>query len=411
MFAKNLQCVSCGAVYEPGIATKCPKCGGIMEVRYDYSGLDIDRAFEAPRGATPAGIWRFRDFLPLEDEANIVTLGEGNTPLLPSGALGKELGLERLFFKLDSLNPSGSFKDRGISVAISRAKEMGVSRVVVASTGNASASTAAYAAKAGMECVVCVPDKTSPAKVGQAVSHGARLVLVKGDFSNSYGIALEASQKLGWVNTSTTFLNPYNLEGNKTVAYELWLGFGRTVPDAVVVPVGAGPLLAGMAKGFEELRGFGLIDRLPRLAAVQAEVCSPIYEAFRSGKERVEPWDRPFSTLAAGVGDPLKGYADDGTFTLDAVRRTGGTVVTMDEEEISRAAVDMAHLEGLYLEPTSAIAGGALRKLRADGFLAPGELVVSMMTGHGLKHYLPMEQEPLVVGSFEEFEAAIGRRA
>lgn len=407
MFAEKLQCIACNSEQDLEIHNKCPVCGGILEVKYGFDRTLAVEALTSSGFSEFPGIWKFSAMLPLQNTKNIVSLGEGNTPLLASRSIGPAIGLRKLFFKLESLNPSGSFKDRGISVAISKAKELGVSNVVVASTGNASASTAAYAARAGMKCVVCVPEVTSRAKVGQAIAHGARIVLVRGDFSKSYAIALQASEKLGWVNTSTTFLNPYNMEGNKTVAYELWKEFQGNVPDVIVIPVGAGPLLAGVAKGFEELRELGMSTKVPRLVGVQAEECSPIFDAFSKGLEKVSQWEKSFSTLAAGVGDPLKGYSDDGTFTLDAIRKTSGTVVTLDEEEIRFSTQEVARSEGLYIEPTSSISAGALRKLRGSGFLSEGDIVVSLLTGHGLKHYLPMDQDPVVISDFRELEKAL----
>lgn len=407
MFAEKLQCIACKSEQDLKMHNKCPVCGGILEVKYRFDKVLAEETLRNQEVCNLPGIWKFLAMLPLVSTKYIVSLGEGNTPVLGSKSLGPELGLRRLFFKLESLNPSGSFKDRGISVAISKAKELGVTHVVVASTGNASASTAAYAARAGMKCVVCVPENTSRAKVSQAMAHGARIVLVRGDFSKSYEIALQASEKLGWANTSTTFLNPYNMEGNKTVAYELWQEFHGNVPDVIVIPVGAGPLLAGVAKGFEELRELGMTSTVPRLVGVQAEECSPIFDAFDKGLEKVSQWERPFSTLAAGVGDPLKGYSDDGTFTLDAIKRTHGTVVTLDEEEIRFSTEEMARLEGLFIEPTSSISAGAIRKLKESCFISEHDLVVSLLTGHGLKHFLPMNQKQVVISDFKEFELAL----
>ena len=402
MYAEELECTKCGRTYLLGNYCKCSSCGGILQVVYRWPK---GRPFTEDEGMQ--GIWRYMDRLPVKEKANMVSLGEGSTPLISSVRLSRETGVESIFFKMESANPSGSFKDRGIAVSVSKARELGADTLIVASTGNASASTAAYAARAGMRCVVCVPETTSVAKVSQAMAHGATVVLAEGDFSNAYALALEASEHFGWVNTSTTYLNPYNLEGNKTVAYELLSQLRGSVPDAVVVPVGAGPLLAGIARGFEELKGQGRIHRLPRLVGVQARACSPIFRAFEEKSEAVESWKTSFTTLAKGVGDPLTGYEDDGVMTLRSILASGGSVEALEEEEIRSAAVSLAEKEGIYAEPTASIAAGALSGLKKKGRICTDETVVCLVTGHGLKDFIQGGSRPRTVSSLEDLERAV----
>lgn len=368
----KLRCIKCRKEQPPEMFYFCPFCGGILDVVNDrLPDLSPDRRMP--------GVWRYRGALPEVDAENIVSLGEGNTPLIRSRVHGPAL-----FYKLDHLNPSGSFKDRGVSVSVSRAKQMGSRGIVVSSSGNASSSTAAYAARAGLPCIVCVPAHTAPSKIAQARAHGAEVLLIEGSFSNSYDEALRIASQKDYVNTTSTFVNPYNLEGNKTVAYELLEQLGRA-PDAILIPTGAGPLVVGAMKGFEELLQQGAVDRLPKMAAVQAAGCAPIAEAFEQGLAEVSEWRKEIRTAAQGISDPLIGYAADGAYTLDIVLRSGGWVTALDEEEIENSVRELAEGEGFYIEPTGAVGLGAYLKLIADGRLAKDALVVCMLTGHGLK--------------------------
>lgn len=368
----KLRCILCGKEQPAALIYACPACGGILDV-------SLERTPDLTPQPSQPGTWRYRGALPPVDDENIVSLGEGNTPIIRSKLHGSSL-----VYKLDHLNPTGSFKDRGVSVSVSVARQMGARGIVVSSSGNASSATAAYAARAGLPCIVCIPSHTSPSKVAQARAHGAELLLIDGNFSNSYRKAREIARESGYVNTTSTFLNPYNLEGDKMVAYELLEQLGR-VPEAILVPTGSGPLVAGVMKGFEELRRQGKTDSLPKMVAVQVESCAPIVEAFDRGEKEVRAWTRKIRTAAQGISDPLIGYAGDGTYTLDIVRRSGGWAIALNEDEVAESVSLLATREGFYLEPTGAVGLGAYMKLRASGRLAADALTVCMLTGHGLK--------------------------
>lgn len=402
MFAEQLRCIKCGEKYPLQNLYKCTTCGGILDVVYSFT-----EELSLVKDEKMQGIWKYFSQLPLLTKDNVISLGEGNTPLIPSLSFPETLNLKKVFFKLESSNPSGSFKDRGVAVAISKAKELCKDVVIVASTGNASASTASYAARARMKCIVCVPETTSIAKVSQAVAHGATVIFVSGNFSNSYSLALKASEKLGWVNTSTTFLNPYNLEGNKTIAYELFEQMEGNIPDCIVAPIGAGPLLVGIFKGFKELKRYGLISFIPRLIGIQAKVCSPIFQAYEERASKVTAWKKEFSTLAKGVADPLIGYEDDGSLTLQSILATGGSVEIIEEEEIRSSAIFLAEREGIYAEPTASISAAALFTLKKQNKIKNDEKIVCIITGHGLKDFVTVDFDPKIINTLKELEQYI----
>lgn len=313
------------------------------------------------------------------DSKYYVDLGQGKTPLVPATAMSGELGLS-LYFKCENLNPSGSFKDRPTSCGISKALELGYRRVVVASSGNAASAVSAFAARAGLEALVFVPETTPDEKVKQAILHGGKVVKIPGPYSNCYNEAHKISKEGSVCNLTTTFINPFTLDGNKAVAYELYRSIG--VPDAVYVPISAGPLLVGILKGYEELKELGLVDELPRMVGVQALGCSPIVRAFESG-ERVRS-DMAPDTIAGGICDGLVGYEQDGDYTINAVRSSRGTCVAIADDEIRRFQQMLARSEGIFVEPSSATAIAAVYK-SAPQLVGEGSKVVVMLTGHGLK--------------------------
>ena len=336
----------------------CPRCGGTLAVSHEALRRDWEGT----------GMWRYRSWLP---GSRVLTLGEGGTPLLPS-RLGPAVRL-----KNEAANPTLSFKDRPVAVAAAMALELGAAGLLCASTGNTAVSVAAYGARAGLPVVCLVPDGTPAGKLRLVTGAGARLLRVAGTYSDAHALAAALGERTGWANLTTTYVNPYMLEGDKTVALELFEQLGRA-PDAVVVPVGAGPLLGGIAKGFDELGG----DR-PRLFAVQAAGCAPIVRAFEA-RAPVVAWGAP-STRAGGIADPLAGYAADGDRTLAAVRATGGAAVAVDDASIERAAGELARGDGLAVELSAAAAGAGYRRLREQGVLGPDELCVLVLTGHASK--------------------------
>jgi len=361
-------CASCGKRYPlGGLDWRC-SCGGLFELEdwpaFDPAGID-------------AGVrsqWRYRRLLPLAPSWEPITLGEGNTPLLALEWQGRPI-----LFKMESLCPTGSFKDRGASVLVTALHGLGIQRVVEDSSGNAGASLAAYATRAGIRCEICVPNTITGPKRAQMEVHGAEVIEIKGRREYA-ALAAWAASAHGALYASHVY-NPFFLAGIETLAFELWEQLGRLAPGAVVLPVGNGTLLLGMHRGFERLRQAGLIQHQPRLLAVQAEACPPITQAFHQGRNTVEPVACG-STAAGGiaVGNPVRGAQ-----ILSAIRASGGAVFSVGEPEIGEARNGLAR-QGLYVEETSAVAVAALARLPqgAAETGSDGPLVV-LLTGHGLK--------------------------
>ena len=377
MYAKSLKCVSCHSEYPLSPIYECKECGGILNVTFDYDdsiaeGLKKNKS--VPRKV---------DLLPVKPEC-AVNIGEGNTPLVEAKKTAQRIGISKLLLKCEYCNPTGSFKDRPVGVGISKAVEFGYKKVVVASSGNGAAAVAAFAAKAGLEALIFVPEATPPEKIKQAAFYGARVIRVEGTYSNCFRLAKEVSNRSGVFNLTTTFINPYTVEGDKIVAYELFEQMDGEVPDAIYVPIGAGPLLVGIFKGYEELKSLGVIDKLPKMVGVQAEGCSPIAKAYLAGKLEVESQDSP-RTIAGGICDGLTGYSKDGTYTLDAIRRSNGFAVYCDDDSISEAQRWLATDEGAFVEPSSAAAVAAILKSINEKTIDKDENVVALLTGHGLK--------------------------
>ncbi|MDQ3405896.1 MAG: threonine synthase [Actinomycetota bacterium] len=380
---RALRCTGCGALHPTSARYKCPACGTVLDAEYDADPAAVRALIERAAHAGSRSLWAFGPLLPVAPEVPPVSLGEGWTPLLPAERSEGWAGLTDLWLKIEAANPTGSFKDRPVSVALSKAREFGVEGVVTASSGNAGASVAAYAARAGLPAVVLVPDGLPSSKLAQIASYGPQLLAVRGHFSRAYDLALAWAESSGWYDVTTTLLSAFPTEGNKAVAYELWLQL-RRVPDWILIPVSAGPLLVGIWKGYLELKAAGLVDRLPRMVAVQAAGCAPIAKAFARGDTTVEAWGDPI-TVASGIRDPLQGYADDGTLTLRRVRESGGAAIAVTDLEILNAAEAIARHEGQAAEPTGAVAVAGAIAMARDGRLAPDHSVVCLVTGHGLK--------------------------
>lgn len=388
MYEKVMICRQCGKKTELDMRYACPTCGGILEIEYDYEAMKKDPLLMDDKEHT--GMWKYSHMLPVKHKKNIVTLGEGMTPLLRCERLEMEYDMfAELYIKAESLNPSGSFKDRPSAMGVSVAKELGAERVVIASSGNASAAAAAYCARTGIECVVFIPEGTDASKVTQAAAYGATVIPVAGNYSNSYKMALECTTKFRWPNITSTFLNPYTVEADKTAAYEIWEQLGNDMPDYVIIPIASGPLLVGMYKGFKELVHLGIASKdkkLPVMIGVQAEQCMPVTRAYNSHSQKVCGWEQPINTIAGGISDPLIGYEQDGELTLRTALESGGLMSSLTEVEI----VDALHLietkMGLYCEPTSAVSVGAAAKLYKEKAIPQGAKVVCMLTGHGFKY-------------------------
>jgi threonine synthase len=381
----HLRCVDCAAQYPADLRYACERCGGILEV----GEPDGVRTSEDPY--LQASMWRYGPGLPVSNLSSIVSLGEGLTPLHRVPRLGRAVsGFDgELWLKDETVNPTGSFKDRHISVAVSRARELGAAGIVCASSGNAGASASAYAARAGVPAVVVAPSHTPIEKLTQIAACGAVLLKVDGHYSKSYRIAQDLAERHKLANVTTTFVNPYGVAALDTVAREIFEQLGGRAPDYVLVPTGAGPLVKGIVRGFRDIAP----SRLPRVIAVQAEGCAPIVRAFERGESSVEAWGTP-ATIASGISDPLVGYEKDGTYTLRLTRETEGLTVAVSDATIVEAMRLLAHLEGLLAEPTGASSVAALMKLAGLGRIPPGSCVVCLVTGHGFKDFNVFREMP-----------------
>ncbi|MFI5339157.1 MAG: threonine synthase [Candidatus Methylomirabilales bacterium] len=389
-FAVGAACTACGRAHELGRIYRCETCDGPLDILYDYAAIPQD-SFDPARGARAEGIWVHRNLLPVAP-AHIVTLGEGHSPLLRCDRLGARLGLSSLWVKDETRHPTGSFKDRPLSVAISKARELAADTVVTASSGNAAASMSAYAARAGLRGIVFVPANTPPSKLLQIAAMGACVVRIKGSVSDCIQLTQAAAREFGWYNVTTTFENPYSVEGDKTVAYEIAAQLGWRCPRWIVVPTGAGPLPVAIWKGFVEMQRVGLVQATPRLVAAQAAGCAPIARAFQAGDDIVKPWASP-KTVASGIQDPLVGYSQDGTLTLNVVRKSDGLAVATSDEAILQGVRLMSQLEGLYVEPTVGAALAAVPGLVHSGTIRENDEVVIVSTGHGLKQPFASQDE------------------
>jgi threonine synthase len=365
----------------------CRRCGSPVLVDLDYENVRSERMFEG----SITDLWKYRALYPLSSDKHgpELGLGEGGTPLVRASRAGRKIGMERLWFKCEHLNPSGSFKDRSAAVGVAWARERGCRGVICASSGNAAGAAATYAARAGLPAYLVVSSRAPASKLTGSLAHGARAFRVAGDFSRAFAAAREAAERVGLANLTTTYVSCYACEGNKSVAYELYEQMDR-VPDWVVVPVGAGPLLYGVWKGFEELRKFGLVDRKPKLMAVQPEGCSPIARAFEAGTE-VEPWPG-VDTVVSGLDDPLQGYERDGTLTLETVRESGGVALAVPDGDTLEAGELLARDEGVFVEPAAAISVAGASLARRQGHVRESEAVVCLLTGHGLKYQAPKDE-------------------
>ena len=374
----SLRCVACGEQPARSIEYRCPACGDVLEVDFEPTCGQWDAL------GPDDSLWRYGRRLGM-GEAEPVTLGEGMTPLLEaSPALAGERFQGTLLLKDETRNPTGSFKDRLISVAATRAIEEGYRAIVCASTGNAGASAAAYAARAGIDCVICVPQSTTRAKLAQIDAYGPTLLAVKGTYSASWAVADALTRSGSFANVTTTYQNPHGVAALRTVAYELLDAMSGQVPDAVFVPTGSGPLVRGVQWGYAQALALGLIESVPAVVAVQAAGCAPIVRAYDAQDEVVRPWEE-CETAAAGIADPLVGYAQDGTHTLASVRASGGWAVAVSDDEIRSAAVDLGTGVGVLAEMAGAAGLAGLRASMRQGRLSPDATAVVLVTGSGLK--------------------------
>jgi len=381
---ENLLCTGCRREVDGGLwQARCPECGEPLEVGPPRGGSVLDGA--------PLLV-RFANFLPrralgLEGPAApVLSLGEGNTPLLHLETIGERIGLPRLFVKVEGTNPTGSFKDRGSVAGVQRARALGFRAVGTVSTGNMASSMAAYGARAGMRAVVLVSASIPRAKLAPIAAYNPLLIGVEGDYGRLYHLSLELGPKLGiaFVNSD----DPYRVEGQKTLALELWQQLRRQLPDAVVVPVSSGGHMAALLKGFKELHALGYTERVPRLIGVQAAGCAPIATAYQQGADTPAAWGEP-RTIAKAIANPSP---PSGRRLLQAAKNGAPLhFVTVTDEEIMAAYWRLAHEAGVFAQPDAAAPVAAAQKLAASGLLRPDETVVAILTGHGTKDLTPLE--------------------
>jgi threonine synthase len=381
-FLTHLECTNCGATYlADRLMTTCPTCGKVLFARYDLAAAA--RAMTRQRIAgRPWNLSRYREILPIQDPSHAPWLGEGGTPLHDAPRLARDFGFARLLVKDESLTPTGSFKARGLAMAVARAKELGATTVALPSAGNAAAATAAYAARAGLRAVVAMPRDVPSVMLAECRAYGADVLLVDGLIDDCGKVIRAGATAYGWFDVST-LREPYRAEGKKTMGLEIAEQLGWRLPDAVIYPTGGGTGIVGMWKAFAELEAMGLIGpRRPKMIVVQAEGCAPIARAFETGADHAEPWPNA-ATIAPGIRVPAA-IAD--YLILGAVRESGGTAITVSDDALREGMRLAARLEGLFVSPESGAAVIAARKLRESGFLQPDDLTVVFATGAGLMH-------------------------
>ena len=384
-YLTNLECTYCGielSADEPH--RTCPDCGKVLYPRYDLQSASAALKREDLK-ERPPNMWRYFEVMPVLDEANVVTLGEGFTPIFKTDRLATDTGCSSLYIKDEGLNPTASFKARGLGAAVSKAKELGITKLTMPSAGNAAGAMTAYAAKAGMEAYVFMPKDAPEANRVEVEISGANLELVDGYITDAGRISAQRAEELGLFDVST-LREPYRVEGKKTMGYEIAEQMGWTLPDVILYPTGGGTGIVGMWKAFSEMEAMGWIDgKRPKMFAVQSEGCAPIVRAFNEGTEFAEPWENP-DTLAAGIRVPA---AIGDYLILQSLRESGGGAITVSEDEILSDLRAVASLEGMFICPEGAAIVAALRKLLADGTLSPDESILLLNTGSGLK-YLDM---------------------
>ncbi len=374
----HLECSVCGKRHEAERLQNLCACGGPLLARYDLKKAAKTLAREAIRNRA-ANMWRYREVLPPGEP---VTLGEGMTPLIHARRLGAQLGLENLFVKDEGLNPTGSFKARGLSAAVTQAKLLGAKKLAIPTAGNAGGALAAYAAQAGIPCVIVMPSDTPAANVMECMAFGADVRKLDGLISDCGKYVGEHKESEGWFEVST-LKEPYRIEGKKTMGYELWEQFDGKLPDVIIYPTGGGVGLIGMWKAFDELQGMGWIGaKRPRMVCVQAAGCAPIVAAWEKKAETAEFWMNA-STIASGLRVP-KALGD--RLILRALREMHGTAVRATDEEMLQAARELAASEGIFAAPEGAATLVAAQKLRASGWIRPEESLVLFNTGCGYKY-------------------------
>jgi threonine synthase len=373
----SLECRECKKAFEPTFKYVCDDCFGPLDVKYDFPV--INKNTFTNREHT---YWRYFELLPIQNKANIVSINAGMTPLIKAEKLGKQLGLNNLYIKNDSVNPTFSFKDRPAGIAVSKAKEFDLSAVGCASTGNLAAATAAHAAKGNFPCYVFAPSDIEHAKIAQALAYGAEFIAVDGTYDDSNRIAAQIgdSKGIGIVNVN---MRSYYVEGSKTLAFEVAEQLEWQVPDQLVIPVGSGAMLNAICKGFEELQTVSLLRDVSKMHIVAAQPtgCAPIVDAFKKKSNDIVPVENP-NTVAKSlaIGDP-----GDGRYVLKRLKQYNGHAEESNNKEILDAILLLAKTEGVFTEPAGGVAVAVLKKMVEDGQIDKNDTTICYVTGNGLK--------------------------
>ncbi len=377
----HLACSARGKRREAGGIHNLCECGGPLLVLYylekakaTWSRDDITKG--------PCSMWRYAPVLPVREQSSIVSLGEGMTPIMRTPRLGRRLGAQDLWVKDEGINPTGSFKARGLSCAVSMCVELGIRKVAIPSAGNAASAMAAYAATAGIEAHIFMPRDVPQSNYIECMAFGAHVTLVDGLISDCGRMVAERKDAEGWFDVST-LKEPYRIEGKKTMGYEVAEQLGWTLPDVIFYPAGGGVGLIGMWKAFDEMEALGWISsKRPKMIAVQAEGCQPVVRAFERGESKTQFWDNAH-TVAAGLRVP-KPLGDE--LMLDAIRKSGGTAIAVSDAELLDSCLELGADEGIFAAPEGGACVAALKKLLANGFLKPDVRIVLYNTGAGLKY-------------------------
>jgi len=377
MAAHRVICWDCGADVDDPYVSICPKCGGLLTIKMDLEPVKEMKPQDLRK--EKIGVWRYAPFMPV-DPSQKVSIQEGGTPLYNTERLAEETGVSEVHVKFEGLNPTGSFKDRGMTIGVSRAKELGATVVGCASTGNTSASLAAYAAKANIKCAVFLPSgKVAAGKLAQALFYGAKVLSVDGNFDDALDLArrMADERKIYLLNS----INPYRPEGQKSVLFEIMDQLSYDIPDRIILPVGNAANIWAVYKAIQELKEVGWIDKVPMLTGIQAEGSAPVTKAFKAGKEDFIPEEHP-ETIATAIriGNPVSGRK-----ALHAIYDTKGFSTTVTDKEIIDAQRLLGKLEGVCVEPASAASVAGLRKLLSMGVIDRDERIVCICTGNGLK--------------------------
>ena len=370
----TLKCVDCKHLYDDTrIKFTCDRCEGLLDVVVDLNNIS-----KQDIATKQYGIWKYQKLLPIHDQKDIVTLGEGGTPLIKCEYLDKNLGINNLYLKCDYINPTASFKDRGVSVAISKARQLKVDHVFCASTGNTASSLAAYSVRAGLHAVFVLPEQVPIGKLCQIMLGGSTILGINGDFDDAMNLVKEIGDKNYYIINS---INPYRIEGQKTVIFEILEQLNWEVPDYIVIPVGSGGNVVAIYKGLSELLKLNIIERIPKLIGVQASNVDPVVQADKNETEIIKS-KKTVNTVAGGINitNPINGLR-----ALKAIRASKGLTVSVSEDEITQMQIDFARIEGIGTEPTGAVPVAGLKKLVKEQKIHKECTVVCILTGSVLK--------------------------